>query len=312
MAASFSPKLYLVIAKIETTQFTDPVPTPAANAMLVSNLKITPLKVDTEDRNLMLPYYGSQVTIPVNEECMISFDVEMAASGTAGTAPAWGPLVRACGMAEVLVAVTSATYNPISAVFESITLYCYRNGILYKFLGCRGTFKLGLTAKKIPKFSFTFTGKYTPVTDAAIPGGSVFTAFQVPKASIPTWLGTTTFAGVTPLIADFQLDIGNDIAHVLWMNAETNDILDRSPKGSMTVQAVTVATLDYFGLVRNATQSAFSLVHGTTAGNKTTIAAPKLQLTDVQEVEFNGALAFQFGTVFTTNAGNDEVTIACT
>src|SRR6266576_235483 len=113
MAASLSPRLYVILAKIETTQFTDPVPTGAANAILCKNLKFSPLKVTSEDRAIMRPYYGNSEQIPVSEEMSVTFDVEVAGSGTAGTAPKWAPLIRACGFAETLVAVTSAAYNPI-------------------------------------------------------------------------------------------------------------------------------------------------------------------------------------------------------
>ena len=47
----------------------------------------------------------------------------------------------------------------------------------------------------------------------------------------------------------------------------------------------------------------------TAAGYKVKLDAPKLQLADVQEVEYAGALAFQFSTTFSPNAGNDEFKI---
>jgi len=45
----------------------------------------------------------------------IAFEVSIAGSGTAGTAPSWGPLLKACGFYESLVASTSATYGPRTA-----------------------------------------------------------------------------------------------------------------------------------------------------------------------------------------------------
>lgn len=312
MAASLSPRLYVILAKIETTQFTDPVPTGAANAILCKNLRFTPLRVSSEDRAIMRPYYGNSEQIPVSEEMSVTFDVEVAGSGTAGTAPKWAPLLRACGFAETLVAVTSAAYNPISAAFESVTLYGYRNGILYKGLGCRGTVVFNYAAKKLPEMSFTFTGKFSAVTDAAMPTTPDYTGFQSPKASIPTWTGTTTIGGFAALISAAQFDIGNQVVHGFWINQESLDILDRKPKGSLTVQATLIATHDYFTDVRNASLLAFTLTHGTVAGNRVKIDAPKMQLVDIAEGDFEGALAYTFGTTLNPNAGNDEFIVTCT
>ena len=66
-----SPKKYLVLAKVETTQFTDATPTAALNAILAKDLKVTPLKVQSEARNLMRPYFGNSEQIPVVEEAAV-------------------------------------------------------------------------------------------------------------------------------------------------------------------------------------------------------------------------------------------------
>src|SRR5690348_13502456 len=133
-----SPRKYVVLAKIEVTQFTDPVPVASANAILCKNLTYTPLRVENEDRAIERPYYGNSEQIPVLEEAVVEFDVEMAGSGAAGTAPKWGPLIRACSFAETIVASTSVAYNPISSAQESITLYINRDGRRGKLLGAMG------------------------------------------------------------------------------------------------------------------------------------------------------------------------------
>lgn len=310
--ASLSPRLYVILAKIEVTQFTDPVPTGAANAILCKNLKVTPLKVTSEDRAIMRPYYGNSEQIPVSEEAVLTFDVELAGSGTAGTAPKWAPLIRACGFAETLVAVTSAAYNPISAAFESVTIYAYRNGILYKFSGCRGNVKITMAAKKIPEMNYTFTGKYVAVSDAAMPTTPDYSGFLTPKASIPTWTGALTVNAYAALVSAFDFDVGNLVQHGFWINQESLDIMDRKPKGSITMQSTLIATNDVYTLVRNATLMVFTLTHGTIAGNKVKLDAPKMQLVDVNEVEFEGQLANQLTTAFMPNAGNDEFIVTCT
>lgn len=304
-----SPKKYLILAKIETTQFTDATPVAATNSILAKNLKITPLRVESEDRNLLKPYFGNSEMIPVMEEAQIEFDVEVAGAGAAGTVPKYDALLRACGFSATNTPGVSEVYAPVSSGFEYATIYAYRDGVLYKLLGAHGSVALDMAAKKIPHFKFRFIGKYTPVTDAAIASGSDFSGFQQPKASIPANTGTLTIGAYAAKVSAFSVDMATDISHAVWMNNETLQPIDRNPKGSLTVEAVTVATKDYWALVRAATLSAYTHAHGTVAGNIVQFDAPKVQLVDVTEAEFEGTLALQFGLTLNPNAGNDELTI---
>jgi hypothetical protein len=305
-----SPKKYLILAKRETTQFTDAAPTPAANSILVRNLKATPLKIESESRELVRGYFGNSEMIPVSEEALIEFEVELAGAGAAGTAPGWGPLIEAAYFGDPeITAATSAVYKPVSDPNTFLTIYCYRDGNLYKFLGCVGGVTLEMSAKKIPVYKFSFVGKYDPVTAVNIPTGTDFTAFQRPVASLPAWTGALTIGGYAAKCSAFSMDMANEISHAIWMNNESLSITDRKPKGSITVEAVNVGTHDYFSDVHNSSQVALVIEHGKTAGNIVRIEAPKMQLVDVQETDFSGSLALQFNVTFSPNTGNDEVVI---
>ncbi len=97
-------KRRVVLAKIEGTYGTDPTPTGAANAMLVSNLDITPLDAKIVERNVIRSFLGNADQLMSSVNVGITFDIELAGSGTAGVAPAYGPILRACGFAETLTA----------------------------------------------------------------------------------------------------------------------------------------------------------------------------------------------------------------
>lgn len=302
-----SPRKFLVLAKIETTQFTDAAPTAPLNSILVKNQTVTPLKVESEDRNLIRPYFGNSEMLPVSEEAMIEFDVEMQGSGTAATAPKYGPLLRGCSFSETTT--TDVQYSPVSAAFEYLTIYFYDDGVLYKMLGAHGSVSITMAAKKIPHYHFRFVGKYSPVTDVAIPGTSDFTGFKTPLASLPANTGTLTVDGYAAKVSAFSLDMGTDVSHAIWMNNETLSPVDRKPKGSITVEAVTTTTKNYFDLVRNATLAVFTLTHGTAAGYKVKLDAPKLQLSDIARAEYSGANAYTMNFTANPNAGNDEFKI---
>ncbi len=91
-----------ILAKIETTYGVDSIPTGSANAILVTDLNINPLASDVVDRNLVRNYMGASDQLIANSHVEVDFAVEVAGAGTAGTAPAYGPLLRACGLSETI------------------------------------------------------------------------------------------------------------------------------------------------------------------------------------------------------------------
>ena len=58
-------------------------------------------------------YFGNSEQLPAGIHSELDFEVELAGSGAAGTAPAWGPLIRACGMSETITAATDVKYAPV-------------------------------------------------------------------------------------------------------------------------------------------------------------------------------------------------------
>ncbi|HYD79843.1 MAG TPA: hypothetical protein VEC06_08540 [Paucimonas sp.] len=93
-----------ILSKIEAIYGTDPTPTGSANAIRVMNLDINPLKSELVPRESIKPYFGNDEQVLAACYCEVSFEVEVAGSGTAGTAPAVGPLLRACAMSETILA----------------------------------------------------------------------------------------------------------------------------------------------------------------------------------------------------------------
>ena len=74
----------ILLVKLETTFGTDPTPV-GGNGFWAKDLKIMPMEGTDIDRGLDLPYFGSSGTIPVDLHSKITFDVELAPSGTSGT-----------------------------------------------------------------------------------------------------------------------------------------------------------------------------------------------------------------------------------
>ena len=183
-----------ILAKTETTYGTDPTPTGAANAILVSNLSITPLNAQNVSRDLIRGYFGGSEQLVGNAYVECKFDVELSGSGAAGTAPAYGPLLIGCGMAETVTATYHVVYDPISASQKGTTIWYYVDGVKHVLNGARGTFEIAMGLGERPVMRFTFLGLDGGVTATALPSQTL-TAFKTPiaitDATRPCAIGTS-------------------------------------------------------------------------------------------------------------------------
>ena len=111
----------VLLAKIQPTPTTDSIPTGAANAILTSGLTMPDMQSTLVKRNLDRPTLGGEPQVHFGVHNDISFGVEIAGAGVAGVAPNYGPLLRACGRAEIILAAPEADTAQAGAA-SSITL----------------------------------------------------------------------------------------------------------------------------------------------------------------------------------------------
>jgi len=110
----------LILAEIESQYGTDPTPT-ATDAVLVRDLNITPMQSDVVNRDLVRPYLGASEQLLANTRVECTFSVELAGSGTAGTAPRFGSVLRACGLSATAY-TPAVTGTAAAGASNSITL----------------------------------------------------------------------------------------------------------------------------------------------------------------------------------------------
>lgn len=298
-----------ILAKIETTYGTDASPTGTANAILVRNMSVTPLQAELLNRDLVRPYLGASEQILANAYVSVEFEVEMAGSGAAGTAPAYGPLLKACGMNETVVASTSATYTPVSSSFASATIYYNVDGVLHKLTGCRGNVELDIKARQIPVFKFTFTGLYNSPTDTAAPSVT-YTSFQTPLAANSDNSSGFTLFGYTGALESLNLNFNNSIQYRSLIGAEDVLLVDRQVSGQIMFEAPTIATKDFFSIALATTLGALDITHGTSAGNKVQITSSRVNVNNPTYQDQNGIQMLQAPVrLVPSTAGNDEISI---
>ena len=302
----------LLLAKIETTYGTDPTPA-ATDAVLVSALEVQPLQLELKDRELILGNLGNTEMVVGQRLVSVSFDVEIAGSGTAGTAPKWSALMQACGFSETIVSVTSVTYAPISSAFKGVTLYFFADGVRHKVTGCRGTWSMNLEVGEIPKISFSFTGIFNAPTDETQPSPT-FSNQADPVVVNSANTATLQVHGYAACLSAFSLDLANETPfRQLAGCTQQVMITDRKPEGEVTIEAPTIAAKNYFSAASTQTAGQFSWVHGTTAGNIITFTAPTATLGSPEYEDSDGIIMLKLPFMpQPTAAGNDEFTLALT
>lgn len=92
-----------ILAAIETTYGEGATLTGAQHAVQALDVSLTPLEAEEVEDELAMPTFGAREHALVGKHVSLEFTVLLGGSGAAGTAPAYGPLLRAAGHAETTV-----------------------------------------------------------------------------------------------------------------------------------------------------------------------------------------------------------------
>lgn len=297
-------------AKIETVEGAAET-LAAADVLLVGNPTFKP-EIASTDRAQLSSSLSRFGAVPGLRSAAIEFDVELKGSGTAGTAPSVGKLMRACGFGETIVGGTSVTYLPASASVPSITMALYEDGMKKMIWGARGTFQIKCKAGEPCKIYFVFTGADFSVTDVALLSGVSYQT-TVPQ---PFQAATFTIDAYVALIESLEINIGNQVAlrpdvtsisgHKSAVIAKREAILTIDP------EQIVVATYDFYGKWRSGAMGALSLSLGAVAGNIAGITAPKVQYTGITPGDRSGVRMLGIDSWLNRNSGDDEISIAFT
>ena len=302
----------LILVKKESTYGTDSTPA-GTDALLVRNLEITPIEADVVSRELIQPFLGNSPQLIANTRVSLTFQVELAGSGTAGTAPRYGAVLQACGFSETIVATTSVTYAPVSASFSSATIYFNNDGILHKATGCRGSFVLNAEVGQIPTIDFTMIGVYNAPTDTAAPS----VTYSNQASPLIFKQGNTSsfqFFSYSGCLQSVSFDVANETVYRELVGC-TKEVLitDRAPNGTVMIEAVALATKDFFNIAQTETTGNLTFLHGTTAGNRVTFTAGQCDISNPSYGDQDGIQMLNIPYVAVpTTAGNDELSIAYT
>ena len=304
------PKLHRkrsLLAKAESSYGSNPTPTGSANYVEVIDLNIEPVVSDEVSRDLIRPYMGNYEVLLANTRVNVTFDVEMAGSGSAGTAPKYGSILKSCGLSETITGGNTVTYAPVTTPSDSVTLFVNYDGIRHMITGCRGTFSLVCEVNQIPRISFSLTGIFNAPTDQALP--------TVTRSNQATPLifkngSTSNFAifGFAAALQSWNLDFNNEVIYRELVGG-TKEVLitDRRPSGTAVIEAVALSAHNFFTDYTGTSTGTNTWLHGTTAGNKITVSCPQTDLGQPTYEESDGVtmLSLPFYATPTASANNE-------
>ena len=304
------PRLWrkrVLLLKPETVYGTDSTPTGVANAILARDMTFDH-QGDQLTRQLVKPTYGALPKAIAKKHVTLSFEVEMQGSGAAGTPPAWGSLLRACGFAETITAGVKVDYTPITDDPESATAYFHADGDLIQVLGLRSKVSFSFPPNDVPRMKFDAIGLYAAPATGALPATD-FSAFQTPEALSNAATPTADLHGQALVMRSLDIDPGIQLVHRDYVGAEDVNITGREITGKVSVEALPAATKDWYGIANARTTGALSLIHGTAAGTIIEVAAPAVQLFHPKNSDEDGIHYHDLDLLFTETSGDDEITI---
>lgn len=284
-----------ILVKIETTPGTDPTPTAADNSVQVQDIGWSFAGARMLDRSPVKSTLGQLQPVFAGTLMEMTFNVEIKGSGTEGTAPEFGPLLRACGCGETVVADTSVTYAGVSTSHEYVTIYYYEDGSLYELNGVQGNAEFTYEAGNIPMIAFTMIGHLVGPIDASL------VTFQF-DSTVPAPFINASFAtgGYASVIDNLTFGLGNQT--VTPNNPNNADgygqilIVDRDYTGSFDPQATLISDDDPIGDWKAGTSKNITTgVIGGTAGNKSQLTIPTAYYREIGPGDRDGIRTFDIG-----------------
>ena len=302
----------LLTAEIESTYGSDPAPV-GSDAILVKNINVTPLQADVVPREIIRPFLGSFDSLLAQTRVEISFEVELAASGTLGDAPKWGAVMRSCGMQETVVAGTSVGYTPRSDGFESCTIYVYNDNVLHKLKGCRGSFAMSCEVGQIPTITFSLVGIYTDPSTVT-PPSTTYTDQETPEIFKQGNTSGFSLFGYSGALQSISFDMANSTTYRELVGGTKEVVItDRAPAGNCVIEAPTTTQKNYFQAAIASATGSLAFQHGQTTGNIITFNSPQTDLGNPTYAETDGILNLDLPFISTpSGSGNDEISLLLT
>lgn len=198
-------------------------------------------------------------------------------------------------------------YEPVSSGFESLTIYCYLDGLLHKMTGCRGTVSFSGEAGNYGTASFTFMGQYHPVEDVPMPEGAVYEE----TAPHQIELAGLTLDGYRYACAQaFSIDLGmTNVVRDCMNGLDGYDGIittDRSVTGSVNPEAVLESEYNVWERFASGELGKFYVCVGVDSANRIEFISNSVQYNSVAYGDRNNIRTYDVGMKFVGNTGDGD------
>lgn len=211
-------------------------------------------------------------------------------------------------------------YKPRSDGFESGTVYLYfpddsGQSLLHRITGGRGTWTVEAVGGDFARFTFTITGSFQTVIDAATPASPVFETQKPRQVELAAMLLEDSGDFTSTLCASqFTMDIANDVQPRECIN-EPNSyqgslIVDREPVMGFDPEAVLEAVHPFWGNLEAGAELEWRAKIGADKGNVVSFGA-HIQYSDLGYQDRNSVRAYDVQAALSTRSGvgDDECEI---
>jgi hypothetical protein len=134
MPPPLKAKAKILASKIEGIYANDSLPDATINGVPVYNLDLTPLETESVPRDFMKSTFGNDEDYISAAYAKLSFETDIVGSGTAGTPPPVGNLLRACSMSETIL-TTANTASAVSGGVNTIGLGATASAVTDAYVG---------------------------------------------------------------------------------------------------------------------------------------------------------------------------------
>lgn len=236
------------------------------------------------ERGLIRPYMGNGGTLVGTRHVKIDITTELFGSGTPGTPPAWGRLLRACTFAEV-VSATMVEYLPMTNGHEMLTIDYVLDGVRHRATEARGSVSFAMEPDGRPTLKFGFIGADAGrVVQTSTPVN--FDDWKMPEVvnnanTKMVTLGGTYAAGVVTggtayCSRGLSLDLAADLKFKSMLGCGGAEVDDRKPKGQVKLELSAAQEVAMMTDINDNKPVSVSLLHGSAAGKRVLFWMPRV------------------------------------
>lgn len=306
----------IILAKVEPVYGTYTAPAPATDAVVVFGYNPTPLESEQVRRQIERGFPGTYPSKRTAKRARDPFSVELCGSGAVATPAQFAPLLRACLFGAPVPTVATDCAYPLASTGDgsSISLLSYKGELArMRRKGVRGNVTMDFTERQLPFLGFDLIGliEGASTVDAGVPTGVVLPTYPAPVEvnldNTAVQLGGATL-GLKQLTINFGLKTEyystTGGRAVIFGKDDSGD--RRSITGSARFEMPDPATKNYFADLDSDVALAFSLIHGTIAGNIVELTSARTFISNVSISVEQGKLFLNVDLEFVPTAANNE------